>query len=66
MKKIIFTLLILFSFISFVKASVGVIFSSKLFLEEKLIYLEKYVPEIYDWSGCDIVISTFKCSSWCS
>ena len=39
-----------------------VIFSSKLSLEEKLIYLEKYVPEIYDWSGCDIVISTFKCS----
>ena len=31
-------------------------------MEEKLIYLEKYVPEIYDWSGCDIVISTFKCS----
>ena len=20
------------------------------------------MPEIYDWSGCDIVISTFKCS----
>lgn len=39
-----------------------VIFSSKLSLEEKLIYLEKYVPEIYDWSGCDIVISTLKCS----
>ena len=39
-----------------------VIFSSKLSLEEKLIYLEKYVPEIYDWSGCDIVISSFKCS----
>ena len=27
-----------------------VIFSSKLSLEEKLIYLEKYVPEIYDCS----------------
>lgn len=39
-----------------------VIFSSKLKLEEKLTYLEKYVPEIYDWSGCDIVISKLKCS----
>ena len=39
-----------------------VIFSSKLKLEEKLLYLEKYVPEIYDWSGCDIVISKLKCS----
>lgn len=38
-----------------------VIFSSKLPLEEKLLYLEKYVPKIYDWSGCDIVISTLKC-----
>lgn len=41
-----------------------VIFSSKLKLEEKLIYLEKYVPEIYDWSGCDIVISTLKCKDY--
>ncbi|MDE7314312.1 MAG: DNA alkylation repair protein [Mucispirillum sp.] len=33
---------------------------SKLSLEEKFAYLEKFVPEIYDWSGCDIVISSFK------
>ena len=39
-----------------------VIFSSKLKLEEKLFYLEKYVPEIYDWSGCDIVVSKLKCN----
>lgn len=37
-----------------------VIGSSKLSLEEKFAYLEKFVPEIYDWSGCDIVISSFK------
>lgn len=29
-------------------------------LEEKFTYLEKYIPKIYDWSGCDIVISSFK------
>ena len=29
-------------------------------LEEKFAYLEKYIPKIYDWSGCDIVISSFK------
>lgn len=29
-------------------------------LSEKFLYLEKFVPEIYDWSGCDIVISSFK------
>ena len=32
-----------------------VIFSSKLPLEEKLIYLEKYVPEIYDWRSEELV-----------
>lgn len=31
-------------------------------LSEKFLYLEKFVPEIYDWSGCDIVISKLKCS----
>ena len=31
-------------------------------LEEKFTMLEKYIPKIYDWSGCDIVISTLKCS----
>ena len=29
-------------------------------LEEKFAMLEKYIPQIYDWSGCDIVISSFK------
>lgn len=29
-------------------------------LEEKFTMLEKYIPKIYDWSGCDIVISSFK------
>lgn len=37
-----------------------VIGSSRLSLEEKFAYLEKFVPEIYDWSGCDILISSFK------
>lgn len=32
----------------------------KIPLEEKFTYLEKYIPKIYDWSGCDIVISSFK------
>lgn len=32
----------------------------KIPLEEKFAFLEKYVPQIYDWSGCDIVISSFK------
>ena len=38
-----------------------VILSSKFSLEEKFAYLEKYVPEIYDWSGCDVLVSTLKC-----
>ena len=38
-----------------------VILSSKFSLEEKFAYLEKYVPEIYDWSGCDVLESTLKC-----
>ncbi len=37
-----------------------VIGSSKFSLEEKFAYLEKFVPEIYDWSGCDVVLSSFK------
>lgn len=32
----------------------------KIPLEEKFAFLEKFVPKIYDWSGCDIVISSFK------
>lgn len=37
-----------------------VIGSAKFSLEEKCAYLEKFVPEIYDWSGCDVVLSSFK------
>ncbi len=27
---------------------------------EKLPYIKEYVPEIYDWSSCDIFVSSFK------
>ncbi len=40
-----------------------VIFSSKINLVEKLKYMDKYVPQIYDWSSCDIVISSLKCKN---
>lgn len=33
---------------------------SKIPLNEKLDYLAKYVPEIYDWTGCDVIMSSFK------
>ena len=33
---------------------------AKITIYEKFSYLEKFIPEIYDWSGCDIVISSFK------
>lgn len=33
---------------------------SKLTLEEKFSYLEKFVPAIYDWTGCDITAPSFK------
>lgn len=33
---------------------------SKMSLEKKFDYLRDYVPQIYDWTGCDIVIPSFK------
>lgn len=32
----------------------------KISLDVKFALLENYIPKIYDWSGCDTVISSFK------
>ncbi len=32
----------------------------KLPLEEKITYIKKYVPKIYDWSTCDIFVLSLK------
>lgn len=37
-----------------------VIAYSKMPLEKKLYYLKMYAPKIYDWSACDVVVSSFK------
>lgn len=37
-----------------------IIATSKMSLEEKFVYLEKFVPKIDNWAICDIVCSSFK------
>jgi len=36
------------------------IVTSKMSLEEKLIYLEKFIPKIDNWAVCDTICSSFK------
>ena len=37
-----------------------IIATSKMSLEDKLYYLEKFVPKINNWAVCDIVCASFK------
>ena len=37
-----------------------IIATSKMSLEEKFIYLKKFIPKIDNWAVCDIICSSFK------
>jgi len=37
---------------------------SKISIEEKISYLEKFIPKINNWACCDIVVSSFKLNDY--